>query len=161
VKKRKAPGCDGVQNEAWMYGTERMVERMVELMNGVWRGEGFPVDWREGVICPIFKKGEENRAENYRGITLLNTWYKLYASVLSERMKREIEEKGVLPDSQAGFRKGRGIVDNVYILDHLTRDELRKKGGRMCIVRRLQGGVRQGESLEPGVCGRHGECGKE
>jgi hypothetical protein len=113
-----------------MYGTERMVE----LMNGVWRGEGFPVDWREGVICPIFKKGEKNRAENYRGITLLNTGYKLYASVLSERMMREIEEKGVLPDSQAGFRKGRGTVDNMYILDHLT----------LRIVRRLQGGVRQG-----------------
>jgi hypothetical protein len=95
LKKRKAPGRDGVQNEAWMYGTERMVERMVELMNGVWRGEGFPVDWSEGVICPIFKKGEKNRAENYREITLLNTGYKLYASVLSERMKREIEEKGV------------------------------------------------------------------
>jgi hypothetical protein len=118
LKKRKAPGRDGVQNEAWMYGTERMVERMVELMNGVCRGEGFPVDWREGVICPIFKKGEKNRAENYRGITLLNTGYKLYASVLSERMKREIEEKGVLPDSQAGFRKGRGTMDNVYILGH-------------------------------------------
>jgi hypothetical protein len=124
-------GWDGVQNEAWMYGTERMVERMVELMNGVWRGEGFPADRREGVICPIFKKGEKNRAENYRGITLLNTGYKLYSSVLSERMKREIEEKGVLPDSQAGFRKGRGTVDNVYILDHLARNELRKKGGRM------------------------------
>jgi hypothetical protein len=67
-----------------------------------------PVDWREGVICPIFKQGEENRAENYRGITLLNTGYKLYVSVLSEKMKREIDEKGVVPDSQTGFRKGRG-----------------------------------------------------
>jgi hypothetical protein len=123
-----------VQNEAWMYGTDGMVERMVELMNGVWRGEGFPADWREVVICPIFKKSEKNRAENYRGITLLNTGYKLYASVLSERMKREIEEKGVLPDSQAGFRRGRGTVDNVYILDHLARNELRKKGGRMCAL---------------------------
>jgi hypothetical protein len=27
-------------------------------------------------------------------------------------MKREIEAKGVLPDSQAGFRKGRGTMDN-------------------------------------------------
>jgi hypothetical protein len=46
LKKRKAPGRDGVQNEAWTYGTERMVERMVELMNGYgeerdsrWTGE--------------------------------------------------------------------------------------------------------------------------
>jgi hypothetical protein len=57
----------------------------------------------------------------------------LSASVLSERMKREIEENGVLPDSQAGFRKGKGTMDNVYILDHLTRNELRK-GGRMCAL---------------------------
>jgi hypothetical protein len=41
-------------------------------MNGVCREEKFPVDWREGVICPIFKKGEKNKAENYQGITLLN-----------------------------------------------------------------------------------------
>jgi hypothetical protein len=99
LKKKKALGRDGMQNEAWMYGTEIIVERMVELMNGVWRGEGFPVNWREGVICPIFKKGEKNRAENYRGIILLITGY---ASVLNERMKREIEEKGVVPDSQKG-----------------------------------------------------------
>jgi hypothetical protein len=26
LKKRKAPKRDGVQNEAWMYGTEGMVE---------------------------------------------------------------------------------------------------------------------------------------
>ncbi|KAJ3632437.1 hypothetical protein MTP99_009448 [Tenebrio molitor] len=128
LKKRKALGRDWVQNEAWMYGTERMLGRMVELMNGVWRGKGFPVDWREGVICPIFKKGEKNEAENYRGITLQITGYKLYASALSERMKREIEEKGVLPDSQAGFRKGRGTMDNEYILGHLTKNELCKKG---------------------------------
>jgi hypothetical protein len=49
-------------------------------------------------------------------------------------MKREIEEKGVLPNSQAEFRKESGTMDNVYILDHLTRNELRKKGGRLCAL---------------------------
>jgi hypothetical protein len=49
-----------------MYGTEEIVGKIVELINGVWKTEGFPVDWREGVICPIFKKGEKNRTESYR-----------------------------------------------------------------------------------------------
>jgi hypothetical protein len=40
-------------------------------------------------------------------------------------MKREIEEKGMLPDSQPGFRKGRG---------HLAKSELKKKEGRMCAL---------------------------
>jgi hypothetical protein len=44
-------------------------------------------------------------------------------------MKREIEEKGVVPYSHAGFRKGKGTINNVYILDHVTRNELKKKGG--------------------------------
>jgi hypothetical protein len=48
-----------------------MVERLVEIMKAVWRGKGFPVDWREGVICPIYKKGEKNKVENYGRITLL------------------------------------------------------------------------------------------
>jgi hypothetical protein len=38
LEKTKAAGRDEVQNEAWMYETEKMVERMVELMNGVWIG---------------------------------------------------------------------------------------------------------------------------
>jgi hypothetical protein len=46
-------------------------------------------------------------------------------------MKREIEEKGVVPDSQASLRKRRGTMNTVYILDHLTRDELKNKRGRM------------------------------
>jgi hypothetical protein len=46
-------------------------------------------------------------------------------------MKREIEEKGVVPDSQASLRKRRGTMNNVYILDHLTRDELKNKRTRM------------------------------
>jgi hypothetical protein len=95
-----------------MYGTERMVERMAELMNGVYRGQ--------------------ERRKTEPGITLLKTEYKLYTSVLSERMKREIEEKGVVPHSQAGFRKGRGTIDNMYILDHLEKSELKKKERRMC-----------------------------
>jgi hypothetical protein len=40
----------------------------------------------------------------------------------------------VIPDSQAVFRKGRGTMDNVYILDHITKNELKKKGGRMYAV---------------------------
>jgi hypothetical protein len=37
----------------------------------------------------------------------------------------------VIPDSQAGFRKKGGTMYNVYILDHLSKNELKKKGRRM------------------------------
>jgi hypothetical protein len=37
-----------------IIGIEGIVERLVEVMNGVRRGEGFPEDWREDVICPTY-----------------------------------------------------------------------------------------------------------
>ncbi|KAH0814154.1 hypothetical protein GEV33_008637 [Tenebrio molitor] len=112
LKRKKAPGRDGIQNESWIYGTEREVDRLLEIMNGLWKGGGFPQEWKEGIICHIYKKGEKDTASNYRGITLLNTAYKVYAMMVEERLMKEMNERGALPDGQAGFRKGRGTMDN-------------------------------------------------
>jgi hypothetical protein len=131
LKRKKAPGRDGIQNESWIYGTEREVDRLLEIMNGVWKGEGFPQEWKEGIICPIYKKGEKNTASNYRGITLLNTAHKVYAMIVKERLMKEMNERGALPDEQAGFRKGRGTMDNVYILNHIIGNEIKKRGSKI------------------------------
>jgi len=35
-----------------------------------------------------------------------------------------------MPKSQAGYRKGRFTMDNIYILQHIIGKELRKKRGK-------------------------------
>jgi len=42
--------------------------------------------------------------------------YKIYAAILAEGLRGEIQGKGSLPETQAGFRKERGTMDNVMIL---------------------------------------------
>ncbi|KAJ3650014.1 hypothetical protein Zmor_021727 [Zophobas morio] len=131
LKRGKAPRRDGLVNEVWIFGTDGMIERLSELMDDVWTGKGFPREWRVGQIYRIHKKGSKEKVENYRGITLLNTAYKLYPMVLNERLVTEMNEKRILPENQAGFRRGRGAMDNVYILHHLIEKELLKEGGRV------------------------------
>jgi hypothetical protein len=41
---------------SWIYGTEGIVGRLLEVMNLVWRVERFSVDWREGVIILFTKR---------------------------------------------------------------------------------------------------------
>lgn len=41
--------------------------------------------------------------------------YKMYASVLSERLRREVEQKNIIPENQTGFRRGMSTIDNIYI----------------------------------------------
>lgn len=66
---------------------------------------------------------------NYRGITLMNTAYKIYASVLNERIKHVVEDK--LEKGQFGFRFGRGIVDALYAMNYVMNRGITKKEGKV------------------------------
>lgn len=75
---------------------------------------------------PLHKRGDKEKVENYRGITLLCTAYKIYAEILRKRLEKKTELKGMLPEGQAGFRKGRSTIDNIFILNHLIQRKKRK-----------------------------------
>ena len=61
---------------------------------------------------------------------MLNTTYKIYAMIVDEGLRKEMETRGMLSDGQAGFRKGRGTMDNVYILRHLVIEKYCKNVGK-------------------------------
>lgn len=51
--------------------------------------------------------------------------------MLNNRLTRELHDKQILPDTQAGFRKGRSTMDNIYILQHVVERELTKTKGKL------------------------------
>ncbi|XP_024875210.1 ABC transporter F family member 4-like [Temnothorax curvispinosus] len=84
LKAGKAIGNDGIPNEAWKYGGEEMEKWIWEICKKVWRGEGWPKQWKEGEIVPIIKKGEGRGVKDYRGITIMSSMYKIYTAILAE-----------------------------------------------------------------------------
>lgn len=64
------------------------------------------------------------------------TAYKIYAEVIRNRMEKEVEEKGMTPESQAGFRRGRSTIDNIFVLNYLMQREKRqgRKDGKICMM---------------------------
>lgn len=58
LREGRAMGSDRIPNEVWKFGGEVVKEWLWGGCNRVWRGEGWPEDWREGIIVPIGKKGE-------------------------------------------------------------------------------------------------------
>ena len=57
-----------------------MAEIIYELVANIWNTETLPAEFLEGAI--VHKKGDKLECENYRGIVLLNTVYKVFAKVL-------------------------------------------------------------------------------
>jgi hypothetical protein len=87
--------------------------RIYDLILKIWKNERIPEEWTEGIICPIFKKGDRRLCNN-RPITLLNTVYKIFAILLHNRIYIEVEHK--IGEYQMGFRPNRSTIDNIFII---------------------------------------------
>jgi hypothetical protein len=91
-------------------------------------------------VVPIAKRRRAKEVSGHRGITLMPTAYKVYASVLANKLKEKMEEKGMIPESQAGFKKGRGVMDNIYTLNYTIGKRLKEKEDSGCFCR-SKGGI--------------------
>lgn len=115
----------------WRYGGEDIEDWAWNFCNKIWRGEGWLESWKEGIIIPIAKKGEGKGVEDYRGITLMPTLYKVYAMIMAGRLEEEVERKGIIPQNQTGFRRGMGAMDNIYVINYLINRQLGRKEGKL------------------------------
>ena len=98
--------------------TEECTKRLLELYSDVWRECKVPTDWCDAGLVPIPKKGDLSSCDNWRGIALLDVVGKVVARVLQERLQKIAEDE--LPESQYGFRKGRGCTDMIFIIRQLV-----------------------------------------
>ena len=116
-KNKKAPGIDQIQIELIKYSPPSLRNRLLLLLNECWKAGSIPEDWKEAITLPIFKRGDKNNCNNYRGISLLNSCYKLYAKILGSRVKSIMET--LLLEAQHGFRKGRSCSDCIFTIVQL------------------------------------------
>ena len=118
MKKRKSGGKSGILPELILYGGPELWDRMVRLMKQVWEDGSVVRDWQDAVVVPIPKKGDLRCCDNWRGISLLDVVGKVLSRIVKERL--EVIADRVLPESQSGFRKGRGCVDMIFAARQLV-----------------------------------------
>ena len=93
---------------------QNLVRRLVQLFKAICEKESVSQDFRDANIINLYKnKGDHSSWDNHRGISLLATAGKILAKIIANRLAKEISEK-VIPDSQCGFRPGRGTVDMIF-----------------------------------------------
>ena len=126
LKRNKASGSDLLINELFMYAKEELTEYLTLLFNFVFDAGIFPSEWSEGLLIPLHKKGNLNVPSNFRGITLLSILGKIFTRVLNNRLTTWAEDYGIYVEAQNGFRKGRGTVDNLFILQQLIDNYIEK-----------------------------------
>ena len=59
-------------------------------------------------------KGNPQVCDNHRGISLLSIAEKILAKILLNRLNAHLDQAGLIPESQCGFRKDRGTIDMIF-----------------------------------------------
>ena len=83
-------------------------------MMKIWEDKRIPDDRNQATIIRILKKCALNNCSNWRGITVLSIPSKILAKIIINRLSHIVDSR--LREEQAGFRKGKGCIDQISAL---------------------------------------------
>ncbi len=129
AKSGKSPGIDNIPAQL-LKNNSRFTVTLHKLCNICFNNSYIPKMWSQTIIHPIPKSSSADPRDplSYRGIALAPVSYKLYCSVLNDRLTTWAEYNEILNDKQNGFRRGRSTVDHIGSLTSIieTRKLMRK-----------------------------------
>ena len=123
----KTRGGDRIPDELFQILKDDAVKVLHSKCQQIGKTQQWPQDWKRSVFIPIPKKGNAKECSNYHTIALISRASKVMLKILQARLQQYVNCE--LPDVQAGFRKGRGIRDqiaNTCWINHKSKRVLEK-----------------------------------
>ena len=111
ITTNKPSGGDGIPVELFQILKDDAVKGLHSICQQIWKTYQWPQDWKRSVFIPIPKKGNAKESSDDHTIALISHASKVMLKILQARLQQYVNHE--LPDGQAGFRKGRGIREQL------------------------------------------------
>ena len=118
ITRNKTSGGDEIPTELFQILKDDAVKVLHSTCQQIWKTQQWPQDWKRSLFIPMPKKGNAKECSNYRTIALISHVGKVMLKILQARLQQYMNCE--LPDVQAGFRKGRGIRDQIANICWIT-----------------------------------------
>ena len=127
LKNAKAVGPDMIPNEVLKHIGMRAV--ILPFVNKCFNCQIIPSSWQKAIISPIPKSASKDTYVplNYREISLLSCFYKIYSCLISNRVSLHCENNGLIVDEQNGFRANRSCLDHIFSICSVIRNSILDK----------------------------------
>jgi hypothetical protein len=118
LPKGKAPGPDGIPNEALQMILPDRINLLAEAIGTVLASGRMPLCLKESTTIVLRKeqKKDYTLASSYRPIALENTLAKLIEKVVADKITHTAETNNLLPWNQMGARKNRSTLSGLDLL---------------------------------------------
>lgn len=130
----KAPGLDSISNECIKSSRILIAPLLCQLFNKILETGIYPDAWCDALIVPIYKNGNHDDPENYRGIALLSCISKIFTKILNNKLTKWACSNGKMYEEQCGFTKGKSTIDQIFVLQSLINKYISKQKGRFYSV---------------------------
>lgn len=109
-------------------------EHLSFLMNNHFRQGTFPDALKCSRIIPLYKDGNQLLASNYRPISILPVFSKIFESILCDRINSFLTRNKIIHPNQFGFQKNSGTLSATSTVIDMLQTNLDIKGNIACCV---------------------------
>jgi len=129
LKNNSSPGLDNVPTNIIKFASEFISEPLAELINCSMKSGIFPDKLKVAKVIPIFKTGDRSLINNYRPISILNAFSKIFEKVILSRLLGFLNKQNFFYSQQFGFRQNHStsaalISFTEYISNAIDKNEI-------------------------------------
>ena len=111
----KATGPDGIPSRLLKTLSDELTPILTTLYQASVQQGVIPDEWKAANVTAIFKKGERNKACNYRPISLTSISCKVLEHIVCSSIMAHLDRNHILTDAQHGFRKRRSCITQLIL----------------------------------------------
>ena len=106
LKKNKSTGPNSIPVKLLKILDPHISVQLSQIINDSFQNGTFPEKLKIAKVIPIFKKGDASKNSNYRPISLLTIFSKIFEKLMHQRLYNFLELHEILFQMQFGFRNG-------------------------------------------------------
>ena len=131
VKATSDTNIAAIKNANQLPGFSRVI---AELVNSSMENGIFPSSLKIAKVVPIHKGGSKLDIQNYRPISLLSAFSKIFEKIMHCRVAQFLDKNQALHEQQYGFRSGRSCEHALLLAQNEIASSLNKKQIAMLLL---------------------------
>lgn len=113
-KNKMSSGDDEIPTKIVKKIIEYIAEPLTHIINNSLKNGIFPDKLKTALVVPIYKKGDPSSLENYRPISILSAFSKVFEAIMCERLISFFKFCSLLNPNQHGYIKGKSTYTAIF-----------------------------------------------
>ena len=115
---RKAHGHDDISIRMTKICDKSLLKPLILLFENSTKSSCYPDIWKRPNIIPVHKKNDKQLVNNYRPISLLPIFGKIFEKIIFNKIYNFLLEGNLLNPNQSGFRSSDSCINQLLAITH-------------------------------------------